>query len=315
MIPAFHVGAFVRVRTEEVTLRLHQVCRRARAAVSVKVRERTAHGRHGNTGVDGGGDDATPRSFAFDHFLGELLVNEKRRELGVSVVSVLDAVQEAGANDAAALPDARHFAEVQVPALLVGLGANQVHALGVGSHLGSVQSISHVVDELLFVRRAHGAGGCQAELGVKRLGVDAFILQSGQASGVKRARDRRRSDGQFRGLLHRPLSSALHASLVEDLVHQKVVALARLVVLLGQNDAGDLDEVRFQLRLVPFRERSREFIVRQPADGFQHVVRFGDELHVAVLDAVVHHLDKVPGASWADVRHARPRIGLRAHGL
>ena len=42
----------------------------------------------------------------------------------------------------------------------------------------------------------------------------------------------------------------------------------------------------------------------------QQVVRLGDELHVGVLDAVVHHLDEVAGAVRADVRAARHAVDL-----
>lgn len=37
----------------------------------------------------------------------------------------------------------------------------------------------------------------------------------------------------------------------------------------------------------------------------------GDELHVAILDAVVHHLDVVAGADVAEVGGAWPVVDLR----
>ncbi|SCE28402.1 hypothetical protein GA0115253_104092 [Streptomyces sp. Termitarium-T10T-6] len=50
-----------------------------------------------------------------------------------------------------------------------------------------------------------------------------------------------------------------------------------------------------------------------PGDGAQQVVRLGDQLHVRVLDAVVHHLHEVTRAVRADVRGAR-RAVLRLRG-
>ena len=47
----------------------------------------------------------------------------------------------------------------------------------------------------------------------------------------------------------------------------------------------------------------------------QDVVGLGDELHVAVLDAVVDHLDEVPGAVGTDVRDARPGFRLARRSL
>ena len=53
----------------------------------------------------------------------------------------------------------------------------------------------------------------------------------------------------------------------------------------------------------------------RPSAAVQHVVGLGDQLHVAVLDAVVHHLHVVPGAERTHVLHARHAIvGLRGHG-
>ena len=47
------------------------------------------------------------------------------------------------------------------------------------------------------------------------------------------------------------------------------------------------------------------------AEGVPHqVVGLADELHVAVLDAVVDHLDEVAGAVLADPVAARVRAGL-----
>jgi hypothetical protein len=43
----------------------------------------------------------------------------------------------------------------------------------------------------------------------------------------------------------------------------------------------------------------------------EDIVHLGYELHVAVLDTVVHHFDIVAGADGADVGEARPVRGLR----
>ena len=50
---------------------------------------------------------------------------------------------------------------------------------------------------------------------------------------------------------------------------------------------------------------------RQPGAAAQQVVGLGDQLHVGVLDAVVHHLHEVPGAVGADVRAARRAVDVR----
>ena len=78
-----------------------------------------------------------------------------------------------------------------------------------------------------------------------------------------------------------------------------------------EHAGGQLDQERLQRPAIPVGKHLGERIRCEAAGALQHVVRFGDELHVGVLDAVVHHLHEMPGAVGADVRHARSGIGLR----
>jgi hypothetical protein len=64
----------------------------------------------------------------------------------------------------------------------------------------------------------------------------------------------------------------------------------------AQHLGGDLDQVRAQVALVPLVKERRELRNRNAGAAMQQVERLGDELHVAVLDPVVHHLDVVPRA-------------------
>ncbi len=70
-----------------------------------------------------------------------------------------------------------------------------------------------------------------------------------------------------------------------------------------------------QLAAVPLVEDLGHLVGRHAEHLAHDVVRLGDELHVAVLDAVVHHLDEVPGAARPDVGHARAVVHLRRDGL
>ena len=200
--------------------------------------------------------------------------------------------------------------------MLRRLGADQVHALRVGANLGGVERGADVVDELLLLLRGHGGRlgirGLETRGGVGSLRGDALILDAGDEAGVEGGRDGGDGDGELRGLLHGPLARALHARLVQDLVHQETIP-GLLVILLGEDERGDLDEERVQLRGVPLVERGGELGVGQAADRLEDVVRLGDELHVAVLDSVVNHLDEVAGAAGSDVGGARAAVGLRAH--
>ncbi len=55
------------------------------------------------TGVDGLLDDAAPRVLVVRQLLGEVLVHEQVLQRRVTLVRLLDLVQEVGADDAAAL--------------------------------------------------------------------------------------------------------------------------------------------------------------------------------------------------------------------
>ena len=123
--------------------------------------------------------------------------------------------------------------------------------------------------------------------------------------GLGDARDRH---AQVERGLHRPCAGALGAGLVEDDVHER---LAGRGVDLAEHLGGDLDQVRLQLAGVPLGEHVGDLGGALAGAAADEVVRLGDELHVGVLDAVVHHLHEVPGTVVADVRDARLALGDR----
>ncbi len=82
---------------------------------------------------------------------------------------------------------------------------------------------------------------------------------------------------------------------------------------MGEDLGGDLDQIRVQPPGVPAPEGLRDLRGGVPGHPAQQVVRLRDELHVRVLDAVVHHLHEVPGPVGTDVRGARGTV-LRPGG-
>ena len=96
--------------------------------------------------------------------------------------------------------------------------------------------------------------------------------------------------------------------LIEDDVDQR---LARFRIDLPENLRGDLDEVTVQIALVPFVKNFRQVVSAEAENIFQDRVGFADQLHVAVLDPVVDHLDVMAGAIRAHVTAARLAIHLR----
>ena len=127
-------------------------------------------------------------------------------------------------------------------------------------------------------------------------------------------RGERRAELQCR--LRGEAAGALLTRGVEHLVDEVAVAV---VVLAREHLGGDLDEERVELARVPLGEHVVQRVVVEAEPVVQQVVRFGDQLHVGVLDAVVHHLHVVARAAVTDVGAARRAVDLRGdareHGL
>ena len=142
--------------------------------------------------------------------------------------------------------------------------------------------------------------------------MDALGLERRQDPAFNRGVDRGDGRADVEGMLARPLARALLLGFVEDQIDQGPPGLG---VRPREDLGGDLDEVRAQVPVVPLLEDLAQFLGVQPQAARQQIVRLGDELHVAVFDAVVHHLHVVPGAARAHVVHARlPIVRLRRDG-
>ena len=79
---------------------------------------------------------------------------------------------------------------------------------------------------------------------------------------------------------------------------------------------GDLDQVAVELALVPLGEDLVHLVGGHAQAVLHQVVGFADELHVAVLDAVVDHLHVVARAVFADpVAAGRAVVDFGGDGL
>ncbi len=81
--------------------------------------------------------------------------------------------------------------------------------------------------------------------------------------------------------------------------------LASFGVFDAEDIAGNFDQVAVEFALIPFGEDIIQFCIAQTESMFEQEVRFADHLHVAVLDAVVNHLDVLTGTAWSDPFAAR----------
>jgi hypothetical protein len=108
-----------------------------------------------------------------------------------------------------------------------------------------------------------------------------------------------------RSVLARPLAGPLLRGAIEDHVDE---VLSGFLVPLAEDLGRDVDQVAVELTRVPLRIDLLQLGVREPRHLFEHRIAFGDQLHVAIFDAVVHHLHEVAGTVGADIGHARLTI-------
>ena len=85
------------------------------------------------------------------------------------------------------------------------------------------------------------------------------------------------------------------ASGIEDFFDERFAVF----ILVAEDVAGDFDQVGVEVTFVPFLEHGVHFIGAHAEAVFHEIVGFADQLHVAVLNTVVHHFDIMPGAIGA----------------
>ena len=72
-----------------------------------------------------------------------------------------------------------------------------------------------------------------------------------------------------------------------------------------QHLGSDFDEIRLEVAAVPLGKHLGDLRGFEAAHVPQQIVGLADELHIGVLDTVVHHFYKMTGAVGADMGHTR----------
>ena len=147
--------------------------------------------------------------------------DDQRRQLRVLVERVLDAVEELGADDAAAAPDGRHVAGGEVPAVLRAARLDLVEALRVRDDLRRVQRLPDVLGELARRRWAVSPRSPGRQPG----GGLALGDRSGQRAGEHGLGDAGDRHTEIQRGLHRPAAGALLLGFIEDDVDQRLAGL------------------------------------------------------------------------------------------
>jgi hypothetical protein len=186
---------------------------------------------------------------------------------------------------------------MQRPILLDGHGAHQGEALGVGADLRGVERITHRIDQLLLV-----AGEVRLRSLEDFRGGDAFFFQRADAAGEDGFRNGRDGNAGVESVGHGPFARSFLSGAVLDDVDDGGAGHG----VFHRKDVGrDFDEKGIEVAGVPIGEGFLRFLDGEPNPVAQDVVGLANELHVAVFDAVVDHLDEVARAVGSDVSRAR----------
>ena len=135
----------------------------------------------------------------------------------------------------------------------------------------------------------NGASSALEHLG----GGHSLFLLGRQGAGEDGLGDQGQGNAQVAGRDDRPLAGSLLAGRIEDQVDHR---LAGVGIGETQDVSGDLDQVAVQRSAIPAGEDVVHRRRLEAEHGSHHMIGLADQLHVAVFDAVVDHLDEVPGA-------------------
>src|SRR5262245_60946484 len=116
------IDALVGVRAEIVALRLQQIGGQPLAAIAIEVAERGAQTRRGNPALHRCNHDASPRRLTARNGFPEEGVEQQVDQPRIAVECLLDLAEEGRADDAAATPDLRDAAVVELPVIAGGGG-------------------------------------------------------------------------------------------------------------------------------------------------------------------------------------------------
>ena len=163
--------------------------------------------------------------------------------------------------------------------------------------------MAYVFDELLCITwlLAQCPGGEPGRGGALGAGT-------GQCARENRLGDTGDRHAEVQGRLHGPAAGALLFGGIDDDIDE---GLAGLRVNLLEHLCGDLNQVALQLALVPFGKDVSDIRCTHAEAVAQQLVGLADQLHVRVLDAVVHHLHEMAGAIGADVGTAGHTVDVR----
>ena len=167
--------------------------------------------------------------------------------------------------------------------------------MGIGHNLRRIQGRAQIFGKFRLVDS--GDGRCRNDL-LSRL--TSRIV--GRYARIASRRNHGNIDAQLQCFQARPAPCPLLTGRINDFIDNIAV---RRVVFFRKNIGGNADEETLQFPLIPPMEGFGNFPVRKLAYVFHEQVRFGNQLHIRIFNAVMYHLYKMTGPVFTDVSAAR----------
>src|SRR5256886_9068959 len=147
------IDSFVRVRTEEIALRLQEVRRQPSRPITVEVSERCGKCRNRDAVFNGCCYRNAPVALRLFDGSREITIEQKVVERRIALISLDDSVEKFRANDAAAPPDGGDIAEVEVPFVFRASRTQKLHSLRVRNNFRCVKRVAYCIDESRSITR------------------------------------------------------------------------------------------------------------------------------------------------------------------
>ena len=175
-------GIAILLSRKLTSLSLQQIGGQTCQTVAIVVIQRRAERRHGNAHDRGRGHHGSPRFLRVLDSLFKEPVHQQIFQLGIVVESFLDAVEEHGADDAAAAPQQRAVAVVQIPLMLIRCGLQLNESLGVADNFRGVQGLPDIVDKRLRTHGCHSLIKTQTQYPIQRRFFLAVLISRAAGS-------------------------------------------------------------------------------------------------------------------------------------
>ena len=279
---------------------------------AVVIRQRRAQRRDGNARRHRRLHDVAQRLLSGRERCREAVVEHQIDERRVSAEGGAHVRQQRRADDAARPPDFRDLGEVDVVLVFVRRLPQQRHALRVGDDFRGIERAAQVASITSGPARPPALpsddGRARAALCWRR------------HARISSADSSRASTAAFTVGIGAPTSNAfwlIHLPVPFCCASSRMRSTSGLPVSLStRSSTRAVISTRYERSSPSFHvgKDVRDFAGGHAGGARQHVVDLGDELHVAVLDAVVHHLDVVARTARPHVGHARLAVfGLCRH--